>query len=240
VLPLLPGQLKAQEKPLFGTLDQGGMPCGLIELSSMKKSSGWILNANVPYTIWAAPKAKGIQFNASSWRPFGPHTFASQKRYFFNWDGASHGGRLATNPEITLTTPVLSPAYASLHVQNFDGINVWVISNPLPPGCGGATQTHVSKSGRSVQPRPVGLLPGSLSGTWTAYQPAKNWSHGGMHIIQNGNALTYVIFSGERHTGRVLSANTVSYLQANATGTVSKNGNRIDWSTGGYWTKDGN
>jgi hypothetical protein len=102
----------------------------------MKKSSGWILNANTPYTVWAAPKIKGVQFGPSAWRPFGPFTFSGRQRMIFNWDGASHGGRMANNIEITGTTTILSPALASLHVQNFDGNNVWIIVNPLPPGCG--------------------------------------------------------------------------------------------------------
>jgi len=216
----------SQGKPDFGTLDQGGMPRCLLELSPQAKSSGWIVNAGTPYTVWAAPKIVGQQFVVAAWRSFGPFTFSGRQRMIFNWDGASHGGRMANNIEITGTTTILSPALASLHVQNFDGSNVWLITNPLPPGCG---------DGR------VGTQPEAtpLSGTWTAYIPAKNWSHGGNQIIQNGQDLTYVIFSGERHNGSVLSDGTISYVQANATGKVSKDGKRIDWSNGGFWIKDG-
>jgi hypothetical protein len=39
----------SQGKPDFGSLDQGGMPYCLIELISMKKSSGWIVNAGTTY-----------------------------------------------------------------------------------------------------------------------------------------------------------------------------------------------
>ena len=77
-----------------------------------------------------------------------------------------------------------------------------------------------------------------LGGTWTAYIPAKSWSRGGITIIQNGQDLTYVHPDGVRHNGRVLSANTISYVQANDTGKVSADGMRIDWSNG-YWSKGG-
>jgi hypothetical protein len=77
-----------------------------------------------------------------------------------------------------------------------------------------------------------------LSGTWTAYIPAKSWSRGGILIIQNGQDLTYVHPDGERHNGRVLSEKTISYVQANDTGKVSADGMRIDWSNG-YWSKAG-
>jgi hypothetical protein len=111
-------------------------------------------NTNTPYTVWAAPKIKGVQFGPSAWRPFGPFTFSGRQRVIFNWDGASHGGRMASNTEITGTTTILSPALASLHVQNFDGNNVWIIVNPLPPGCGLNTGGN---------PREL-----DVSGTWAA------------------------------------------------------------------------
>ena len=91
------------------------------------------------------------------------------------------------------------------------------------------------ESGNDIKP-PVTVT--TLSGTWTAYIPAKNWSHGGYQIIQNGQDLIYVVYSGERHTGRVLSEGTISYVEANETGKVSRNGKRINWSNGTYWTKD--
>jgi hypothetical protein len=215
----------SQEKPDFGHLDAGGMPTCLIELTPQVKSSGWIMNSGQPYAVWAAPKKAGEQYYAAAWRSFGPFTLARQQRYIFNWDGASHGGRLATNPERTVTTPILSPAFASLHAQNFDGINVWLIPNPPPPGCGGENVgTHPEAT--------------ALSGAWTAHIPARNWSHSGYQIIQNGQDLTYMIYSGERHTGRVQGNGTISYVQANVTGKVSSNGKQIDWSNGTYWTKD--
>jgi hypothetical protein len=158
----------SQGKPDFGALDAAGMPACLIELSSMKKSSGWILDADKPYTVWAAPKKVGQQFFAAAWRPFGPYILGSKQRYIFNWDGASHGGRLATNPEITGTTPILSPALASLHVQNFDGINVWVITNPLPPGCQPNTEGN-SKWDKLI---------------------------GGTHWIVNGHPVPWVFYTG--------------------------------------------
>ena len=89
------------------------------------------------------------------------------------------------------------------------------------------TETPADLSGNSNQ----------YTGTWTAYVPAKNWSHGGYQIIQNGQDLVYVVYSGERHTGRVLSEGAISYVEANETGKVSRDGKRIDWSNW-YWTKD--
>jgi len=77
-----------------------------------------------------------------------------------------------------------------------------------------------------------------LAGTWTAHIPAKNWSHGGYRIIQNGQDLTYIIWSGEKHNGRVLGAGAISYVQTNATGRISGDGNRIDWTGGSYWIRD--
>jgi len=93
---------------------------------------------------------------------------------------------------------------------------------------------RVSKSANSVNSGPANVL----SGYWTAYIPARQWSHGGYQIIQTGKGLTYVVYSGERHTGRVLSGDMVSYVEANVTGKVSIDGQRIDWSNGTYWKKD--
>jgi hypothetical protein len=58
----------SQGKPDFGTLDQGGMPRCLLELSPQAKSSGWIVNAGTPYAVWAAPKIVGQQIGRASWR----------------------------------------------------------------------------------------------------------------------------------------------------------------------------
>jgi len=142
----------------------------------------------------------------------------------FQGDGCVISGTLAVNTTLLTNTSLgISKTFPAGAVVSFqpDGTAIGNITSPVSPG-------------------PVGLLSGSLSGTWTAYQPAKNWSRGGFRIIQNGQDLTYVVFSGERHTGRVLSADTVSYLQSNnATGKVSKDGKRIDWPDG-YWTKDSN
>ena len=50
-----------------------------------------------------------------------------------------------------------------------------------------------------------------------------------------------MVWNGQRDTGRVLSADTIDYVTASerATGNVSGDRNRIDWSNGSYWIKDG-
>lgn len=150
----------AQGLPDFGALDAGGMPACLIELQPQKQTAGWVLEANTPYAIWAAPKLVGRGYRQSAWRAFGPFQLAGERRYLFTWDGSSPGGSLADSPTLTGTTPILSPAVASLHLQNLDGDSVWLIANPLPPGCADATfgpdqrspdGTGVSSDGRERQ-----------------------------------------------------------------------------------------
>jgi hypothetical protein len=58
----------------------------------------------------------------------------------------------------------LSPALASLHVQNFDGKNVWSIVNPLPPGCDRNAEGH---SKPDVPPIAAAARAADVSGTWT-------------------------------------------------------------------------
>jgi hypothetical protein len=228
--------------PDFGALDAGGMPPCLIELSPQAKSSGWILNANTPYTVWAAPKIEGVQFGPSAWRPFGPFTFSGRQRMIFNWDGASHGGRMANNIEITGTTPILSPALASLHVQNFDGNNVWVIPNPLLPGCDPNT------GGNSKWDKPIGTTPpttaatnpaANISGAWYSVNPGIN-RRGNASIEQSGDKLVFINEVGDRSSGHFAPGQTNVVIASdwgNLQGTLVNNGTRINWANDTYWTK---
>ena len=131
IISFFPGLLFSQ-LPEFGSLDEGQMPKCLIELSPNVKTAGWIVYSNTSYTVWAAPKVKNQQYYDAVWKTFGPYTFAGQKRYIFNVSR----GELLNNDEITGTTTKLSPALASLHVENSGSINYWIIVNPIPPGCG--------------------------------------------------------------------------------------------------------
>ena len=110
---IIPGMLFSQ-LPEFGQLDAGQMPICLIEISPNVKTAGWIVYSNTPYTVWTAPKVKNQQYYDAAWKTFGPYTFSGQKRYIFN----TSSGELSDNVEITGTTTKLSPALASLHVEN--------------------------------------------------------------------------------------------------------------------------
>jgi SprB repeat len=119
----------AMTAPVFGPLDRGKMPCFLHELSPQRREAAYILNASTAYTVWAAPKRTGQTYANATWKPFGPWTLAGGRRYIFRVGS----GSLVDDPAITTTTPVLSPALASLTWQNDTSDNVWLIVNPLPP-----------------------------------------------------------------------------------------------------------
>lgn len=149
--------LYGQDLPDFGALDAGGMPACLIELSAQTRTAGWVLDANTRYWVWAAPKVAGRGYLQSAWRASGPYRLGGARRYLYTWDGAKPGGSLADAAETNVATPILSPALASLQLQNLDGENVWLITNPLPPGCAAveasATEPDRVETGGSIAER---------------------------------------------------------------------------------------
>lgn len=162
IFSFFPGILFSQ-LPEFGDLDAGQMPLCLIELSPNVKTAGWIVNANTPYTVWVATKVKNQQYYDASWKSFGPYTLGGQKRYIFNVGS----GELANNDEITGTTTKLSPALALLHVQNFGYNNVWIIVNPIPPGCGDLSGWE---SGNVIDPDSKDPISGNTSSIGGKYK----------------------------------------------------------------------
>lgn len=140
IVPILCWQTQAwaqQKQPDFGPLDEGGMPRCLIELNPGREDPGWLVNSRTPYSVWAAPKRVRQAFNVAAWRSYPPRAFPERGRYIFIWEGGTWGGNLANN-DARPTSTELSPALASLWVRNVDTEPVWLIVNPLPPGCGGA------------------------------------------------------------------------------------------------------
>jgi hypothetical protein len=302
------------QTPVFGPLGNGGMPKCLHEINPGVYVPGELVLSNTAYTVWVARKRVGQEYRkVTAWKEFGPFKLDGGKRYVFTGDSVSANLRPGSTS--------VSPGLASLHFENRETWPVWIVVNPLPPGCGKSategssndisgkwndltdvrgsltiTQRGNSISGTYDHGEAKGTITGTLagqtirgswvnnlklsgtfefvlspdgrrfngfylyngqksgwsgsrvndtpaspeakpptaalSGTWTAYIPSRNWSHGGYQIIQNGQDLTYIVWSGERYNGRVLSERTISYLPGNETGTVSADGMRIDWSNG--------
>jgi len=130
--------------PDFGSLDEGGMPGCLIELSPHAESRGWVLNSRTSYYVWAAPKRVGQPYTAAAWKRYGPWTFADRRRYTYIWEGPTWGGTLADN--VSATSTELSPALASLGFKNSTDEPVWLLVNPLPPGgCGSEEDLRPSR-----------------------------------------------------------------------------------------------
>jgi len=73
-----------------------------------------------------------------------------------------------------------------------------------------------------------------------------NWNMGGPYnigmpcqIIQQGSALTIINENGARSTGSVLDGVTViaTDWEGGLKGTISADGNRIDWANGTWWVR---
>ncbi len=178
IFSFFPGMLFSQ-LPEFGILDAGQMPLCLIELSPNVKTAGWIVNANTSYTVWTAPKVKNQQYYDAVWKAFGPYTFAGQKRYIFNVSR----GELSNNEEITGTTTKLSPALASLYVENTGSLNYWVIVNPIPPGCGNMNEYN---GGEVTEPNSNEKGPGNTGSVSGKYKLNANNYKGILEINSDG------------------------------------------------------
>lgn len=221
--PTLPPAASAA-MPEFGALDEGSMPRCLLELSPRIKEAGWVLNAGTPYTVWAAPKKVGQQYYDAAWRPFGPQRFESRQRYLFNWDGAVWGGNFANDPVRSISATVLSPAYAAMGVHNHTGDPVWIIVNPLPPGCREGSPPAQSHA--------------SIGGTWRGIWEARGINQDGYRIQQQGNQLTFISADGAaKSSGYFKDADTIVAKEWQATGTISNQGNTIRWDNGSHWER---
>ena len=156
-------------QPVFGRLDAGGMPSCLNELSPNVWTAAHILNAGTSYTIWAAPKRPGQPYTAAAWKPFGPWTLAGRQRSVFRWEGGN--GRLVNDPAMSATT--LSPALAFLTWQNDTPESVWLIVNPLPPGCSqpaGGLAVSISPAQQTVDSGGSITLTASVAGGTPPYR----------------------------------------------------------------------
>jgi hypothetical protein len=169
--------------PEFGRLDPGEMPYCLSEVGPRVKTAAQILNSGTPYTIWAAPKVPNVSYRAAPWKRYGPWIFPGKERYIFNWDGVGIGGQIARDPVRSTSTPVLSPALTSLWWQNNTSDWVWLMINPLPPGCDPVVGAALP---------PASEVDGSdLSGNWQYRSNGDHWtftrqSEGVYSAVENG------------------------------------------------------
>lgn len=80
--------------------------------------------------------------------------------------------------------------------------------------------------------------PIDLTGSWTAYDSAGRVTPGSARIIQNGASLSLDNGSGSI-SGAIFSDKSLEAERWNAKGRVSAEGNRINWSNGSYWVRQG-
>lgn len=85
----------------------------------------------------------------------------------------------------------------------------------------------------------TGAARAPLATNWRAIMPARNFRRGGYKIIDSGGQLTLLSPDGNKSRAFYSSAGTITAKDWNATGTVSADGRRIDWSNGGYWEAEG-
>ena len=82
--------------------------------------------------------------------------------------------------------------------------------------------------------------PVDIGGTWNLY--VENEFVGTGQIIQDGGSLTFINHNGQQSSGRFIDSNTVEATdwEDGLRGTLTSDGNRIDWETSlpSSWTRD--
>jgi hypothetical protein len=206
--------------PNFGALDKGGMPECLLELAPNQESVGWVVYSRTPYVVWSARKRTGEPYTAADWRSYGPLTLNDRRHYIVSFNG---GGNLMENERATGAE--LSPALASLGFRNQTADSLWLLVNPLPPGC-------VDENVHGIGPaaKKASLSPGK----WKISQPPYS---GTLVLAVDGKRVSGRINWANHPSGTLsgtLSADfitfTVSYpggQRGTYTGKIATNGKRI-------------
>ena len=87
---------------------------------------------------------------------------------------------------------------------------------------------------------PESVDPVNIGGTWNLYVESEFVGTG--QIIQDGGSLTFINHNGQQSSGRFIDSNTVEATdwEDGLRGTLTSDGNRIDWATSmpSSWTRD--
>jgi len=87
---------------------------------------------------------------------------------------------------------------------------------------------------------PKSVDPVNIGGTWNLYVESEFVGTG--QIIQDGGSLTFINHNGQQSSGRFIDSNTVEATdwEDGLSGTLTSDGNRIDWATSmpSSWTRD--
>lgn len=199
----------AQGIPEFGPLDAGGVPPCLVQLKPGSESAGWSLDAGKRYVVWAAPAVVNQPFNLAAWRPYGSLTPGPARHYMFTWMGAGHGS-IGNDERLPPITAVLSKGLGGLRAYNAGTERVWIIPNPLPPGCDADAGSGKEKEGgRHVSST------AAIDGEWLIIA---NDFPGTMWLAGSSGTVQFEGWPKEQLAGLTIKDNVISFTRLSSWG----------------------